>query len=202
MIVGSDIAITRRRVALPSVHGTDEKNKSADASGPILQDHIEQWLYRRLGTKPETTRIRFEDRFAKLLQTSTQGRVVEVSEIGRSLKINLRVTIYEGDRIIEDQTLRVDVDVQRLVRVAVEQIKRRTILSNDHSIIEKRWISPAMAIRRSREIDRARMQVTDQARLDRDELDAHSSKCSSNAGSLFLQEAWSAGSSSPELFVL
>jgi len=147
VLVGSDVSITRRRDAS---HLAEMPKVSINAvvveSGPVLREHLETWIYGRLGTKPETTRIKFEERDTELLTQATTDRVIEIREIGRSKEIRLRVTMYEHDQIIEDTTLRIDVQVQRRVRITTAQHDRRTLLSEEYSTIETRWMYPTHAI--------------------------------------------------------
>ncbi len=147
VFVGTDISITRRResaVSVPNLPSTSFKANTYE--GPILQDHIEQWIYTRLRTQADATRLKFEKRDTKLLNTPTGERVVEITETGRSGKVHLRVAIYAGDRIIADTTLRVGVELQRSVRVATRQIRRREVIDTNMCIVEMRWLSPVLAI--------------------------------------------------------
>tara|TARA_R110002072_G_scaffold42064_12_gene118209 strand:+ start:164288 stop:165355 length:1068 start_codon:yes stop_codon:yes gene_type:complete len=147
VLAGSDVSITRRRDASQASTAPKLiKNTSVIDSGPVLREHLEAWIYGRLGTKPETTRIKFDERDTELLAKATSDRVIEIREIGRAKEIRLRVTMYEQDRIIEDSTMQIDVQVQRRVRVTTAQQDRRSLLSQEHSTVETRWMYPTLAI--------------------------------------------------------
>ena len=149
VVVGSDVSITRRRAVSgpettrPISTNTTENNTY---EGPILQDHIERWIFTRLRTQADSTRIRFKDRNRELLHTRTADRVVEITQIGQSAEMHLRIVIYEADRIITDTTIRADVKVQRPVRVATKHIRRRTVIDQALSTIETRWLSPTLNV--------------------------------------------------------
>ncbi len=147
IVTGTDIQVTRLGVPTKT-HApaqADPTPLQAD-TGPVLRDHIERWLYARLNTTPDTTRIQYADRDRSLLATPTAGRIVQISELGRSDRMSLHIVIYEGERIIVDDTLRFDVQTQRPVRVARAQIRRRAAISEETTVVETRWLAPTEPI--------------------------------------------------------
>lgn len=146
MLVGNSISITRRKApAEVQPHKTNTVVQASNSQS-ILEHHIERWIYSRLKTTSESTRIQFTNRDRRLLNTPTTGKIVEITEIGRSSKMSLRIVIYKDERIVTDTTIRCDVQIQRSVRVAAEQIRRQSVINNEQSTVETRWISPVTAI--------------------------------------------------------
>ncbi len=142
VLTGSSISITRKHSAdQPRKPKTKRKLEQQDPEGPILKDQLTRWIHTRIGSSPEQTRIQFDDRDEQLLKTSTAGRIVEISETGRSDKLGIRFMIFENDTIVTSNSIRVDVQVQRLVRVAKAQIPRKFQLSEKDTQVESRWIS-------------------------------------------------------------
>lgn len=147
VVTGTDIQITRLAVAPGQPTGEGPKPAGrATSAAPVLRDHIERWIYARLKTTPQTTRLQYTDRDADLLSAPTAGRIVQISEVGRSDRMSLHVVVYEGERVVEDTTVRVGVQIQRRVRVAHTQIKRRTGISADATTLETRWLAPTEPI--------------------------------------------------------
>lgn len=146
IIVGSDLSITRRRASTNTPNQPLTTFKKETYEGPILKDHIERWILTRLRTQADTTRIRFEQRDEKTIALPTADRVVEITQTGRSTKMHLRIIVYENDRIVTQSSMRVDVQIQRSVRVASGQIRRRDRINIDSSTIETRWLSPILPI--------------------------------------------------------
>jgi len=146
-IEGHDVSITRRSMANTSLSNAEiAPIKMPVSAGPVLRDHLESWIYAHLHTDQSTTRIRSKERDAQILKTPTSGRVVEISEFGQSEQMSVRVVIYEGEKIILDTTLRLDVQVLRRVRVCTAQIRRGSVIDDSNSSVETRWLSPMSPI--------------------------------------------------------
>ena len=143
VVRGGEVSLMIRKspIANPkNSHATISETTTYD--GPTLQSHIEQWIYSRLRTQADTTRIRFDKRYRSILATPTLNRVVEIIEVGQSTKVHIRYAVYEQDRIIADGTLSADVQIQRTVLVAKRQIRRREIIDRNLTSVETRWLAP------------------------------------------------------------
>ncbi len=138
---GGDVQITRMidRQAVP-VDPQPAENKTLRNDGPKLQSFIERWVYARLQSNPEGTRLNFNERDRAMLDTPTQGRVVEIRELGRSDMMALGIVVYEQERIVLERTIRFQALVERPVRVTVAQIKRGTPISIESTRTERRWL--------------------------------------------------------------
>lgn len=143
IVRGGDVSITLRAKKTQPDQSTPHtaSRKANTHEGPVLKDHIKGWIYSRLRTQADTTRIRFDNRFNTLLNTPTSDRIVELTEIGRSAKMHVRFAIYEQDTIIAQGTLYADVEIKRSVLVAKRQIRRRELIDQSMTTIETRWLA-------------------------------------------------------------
>ncbi|MFG0246258.1 MAG: flagellar basal body P-ring formation chaperone FlgA [Phycisphaerales bacterium JB052] len=138
---GGDVRLTR----LPDRNAPRVTSKAATPqaqtpSGPTLRDHIERWVYARLRTTPDTTRIKYNERDASKLATPTSGRVVEIREIGRSDMMTLGFVVYENEQIVLENTIRFEALVQREVLVTTGFIRRGEAVSRELTQLELRWL--------------------------------------------------------------
>lgn len=140
MMHGSDIQITRvADRSKPQPHKVDEQ--PAPTSNTPLREYIERWVHARLKVTPQETRITFNERDHSLLSTPTDGRVVEIRELGRSDLMSLGIVVYEQERIILERTLRFEALIERPVLVTTTQIKRDTPITSDTTRLETRWMA-------------------------------------------------------------
>lgn len=140
-ISGGEVRFTRLGERnTPRLAPQPAPTKDPTHSGPTLRQHIEHWVYARLKSTPQTTRITFNDRDAELLAITTTDRIVEIREIGRSDRMTLRVVVYEGERIIAEKSLRFEALVEREVLVSTGFIRRDERVSADSTRVEKRWL--------------------------------------------------------------
>ncbi|MAO22884.1 MAG: flagella basal body P-ring formation protein FlgA [Phycisphaerae bacterium] len=138
---GGDVRLTRLpdRNA-PRVETKAPTPQAQAVTGPTLRDHIERWVYARLRSTPETTRIKYNERDTSKLATPTSGRVVEIREIGRSDLMTLGFVVYENEQIVLENTLRFEALVQREVLVTTGFIRRGEAVSRDMTQVEQRWL--------------------------------------------------------------
>ncbi len=141
MLSGPDIRITRLMPIparpTPAVEHNTEPQQSTQST---LQQQVERWLLARLKTKPEKTRMRFDDRDKTILSTATTNHIVEIREIGRSERMVIGIVVYEHERVVIEQSIKVEVLIEQPVRIADEQIKRRSTISDENTHIEQRWL--------------------------------------------------------------
>lgn len=140
VLTGPDIRITRLidRAAI----GADQAGGSAPANptqGTVRQQ-VERWLIARLNTTPELSRIRFDERDDEILNTPSASRVVELREIGRSQRVIVGVVVIEHERVVIDRSVQVEVLIEQPARVATQQIKRRDLINDENSRVERRWL--------------------------------------------------------------
>ena len=142
VVQGGDVQITRLRDRnATNAQPTEVDEQTKPDEGPTLRDHIERWVYARLRTTPETTRIKYNERDASMLATPTIDRVVEIREIGRSDQMTLGFVIYEHERIVLERTIRFEALVEREVLVSTGFIRRGELVSTETTRHEKRWLA-------------------------------------------------------------
>lgn len=115
---------------------------SAPTGVPTVQDHVRAWLMARFDAGEGMIRIAFDDRSSDVLSTVTVGRVVEVSEIGYSGRMAVRVTVYERETLVLSETLSARVELLRSSAVALVPLRRGGKVAADQ--IERRevWMDP------------------------------------------------------------
>lgn len=128
-------AIERPEPVAPTVVQTP-----AIADGPTVRSLATSRIALLLAAPEEDVRIEFADQDAKLLDTPTSGRIVELQPIGRSDRMAMSVRVYEGERIVADGSFRARVQVRRDVLVTRDSLSRGDALSRDNTIVESRWI--------------------------------------------------------------
>jgi len=143
IMLGGDTELTRLSDRQLQHKQTQTIATQADAvASPTLRDYIERWVYKRLQTTPQGTRITFNERDRSMLDTPTAGRVVEIRELGRSDLMALNIVIYERERIVLERAIRFQALVERPVLVSTAQIKRDTPISTESTRVETRWLAP------------------------------------------------------------
>lgn len=142
MMHGGDIQVTRLSDRKPQIADSQAIATQSDTSSSVpLRSYIERWVYNRLKTTPQSTRISFNKRDRTMLDTPTAGRVVEIRELGRSDLMALNIVIYEGERILLERAIRFEALVERPVLVSTTQIKRDTPITPESTRVEKRWLA-------------------------------------------------------------
>ena len=147
VVQGGSIELIRRtHHRVDESASSDQTPKQHEPMGPTLQDQIEQWIIARLKGTAEGTRFRFQQRDLELLSTPTSGRIVEIRELGRSKEMAIGIVLYEHERVLLDSTVRVEVLIERHVRVSTAQIRRKTPIESTTSRVETRWVAPTEPI--------------------------------------------------------
>jgi flagella basal body P-ring formation protein FlgA len=90
---------------------------------------------------PTDLRLGFDESDLPTLDTPTRGRVVEVQTAGASSRLPVRVAVYEHDRLVVRESLRVEAEVRRGVVIVREGVARGHELRAQDVSIERRWVS-------------------------------------------------------------
>lgn len=119
---------------------------SADApkwrgSGQTVRTAVGGYLCRLLTVHPDDLQIRFHDNASKLLDLPSTGRQIEVRPVGSGETIPLRIAVYQGDRLIAEQTIRADVRVRRDAVVMTQSIRRGDMIPDSAVTTEERWLA-------------------------------------------------------------
>jgi len=124
-----------------------------DAPQPILPGSIRELanrvLLKILKVEPDALRVRWSPSDDELLDQPVDGRVIHAEPIGRSSRIPLSVTIYDGDRIVRTETVRADITVRRPVFVVAKPIRRGAVIKPEHFTPRTVWVKPDVAPARS-----------------------------------------------------
>jgi flagella basal body P-ring formation protein FlgA len=112
--------------------------------GPILRDHIRARIRAELEVADEDLRLVFSGRDARLIRTPTQGLIVEIQPLGLSSEMPIAANLYDGEKIVLSETLRVRVEVRKKVLVATKLIARRSEIAGKDYEVESRWVAPTL----------------------------------------------------------
>lgn len=107
-----------------------------------VKGHVAAAIARSLDARPDDVRLTFDPRDARLLATTAVGRTVDASPTGRSDDMPVRITVYERDRIVLSETVRVSVSVRRSVCVLDATKRRGEAITEADFTIERRWLRP------------------------------------------------------------
>jgi flagella basal body P-ring formation protein FlgA len=91
--------------------------------------------------EPADLQLTFSPEDRDFLSQSTAGRTVEVRATAMSDKLPLAVTVYEGERIVASRTIRVGVQVRRLVVIATCEKRRGETIAREDLAAETQWVA-------------------------------------------------------------
>ena len=116
---------------------------STEPSEPTVRDLIAPQIRAMIDAAPEDVRILFdEDQKNALLAEPITDRHVDLRPIALAESTPVRVTIYEGDRLVESGVVRVGVRVRRPLVFAVTDIRRGESVRAEHVTLEDQWAAP------------------------------------------------------------
>jgi flagella basal body P-ring formation protein FlgA len=107
-----------------------------------IKGHVAMAIAQALGVEPEDLRLTFDPRDARVLATSALGRTVDAAASGISKDVPVRVTVYEGDRIVLSESVRVGASVRRDVCVLTTTRRRSETIGSEDFAMERRWLDP------------------------------------------------------------
>ncbi|MCC5823183.1 MAG: flagellar basal body P-ring formation chaperone FlgA [Phycisphaerales bacterium] len=138
IVHGTRVNLTRNadRPAPTHAHRT-EREPEPDVT--TVRDHLEHWLRTRFGSAAKEVRIGFEERDRGTLNTPTEGRKVEVRQIGTSTRAAVRVTVYEGDQIVLSEAVRVQIELLSHAPVLVRPLRRGERIEADAFEVQPVW---------------------------------------------------------------
>ena len=115
--------------------------QAKDDGRPTLRRHIRLNLLRLLRVAPEDLRITFDESDDAFLDTLLEGQAVGIRQIGKSERMAMRITLYEGDVLSSTRTLRALVLVRRDVAIARTAQRRGKVIGIDDIATEERWMA-------------------------------------------------------------
>lgn len=139
VVEGARSSLTRRGHAAAPV--ATPPNEPAPGT-VVVRDHIESWLRSRFSVEPRDMRVAIDERDRAVAMTPTEGRVVEIQPVGMSTRMVLRVRVYEADRIVAEDTVRLTVEVRTLGAVASEPMRRGAKVGEGAFQVREIWTDP------------------------------------------------------------
>lgn len=132
----------------PDVLPTVNPAPLATASPQIatVRDAIVEKVAGVLGVPTMAASLEFDAKDAEILAMATQGRTVAVSPTGVGERIGVMVKVYERDRVVASQSLRVGVKVRRQCAILNTSLDRGDVLSEASFRIEEREVAPGTPV--------------------------------------------------------
>ncbi len=115
-------------------------------AGPTIRDAVMDKVAGVLGVATSALTLSFEAQDAEFLAMSTRGRTVAVSPTGTGERIGVMVKLYERDRVVASQSMRVGVAIRQKCAIAVASLDRAAPVATNSFKIEERNIAPGMII--------------------------------------------------------
>lgn len=131
-------------VAAVEVEPVQEPQSIDVAMPPTVRTRVALLLARLFGVENSNLRVLFDAQDEEFLQTPEWGRRVELqpNSVGSSSRQSITVRVYEGDRLVESRTIRVDVTIRREVVVVRSSQGRRVQIEAGDVALENLWMSP------------------------------------------------------------
>ncbi|MBZ0172365.1 MAG: hypothetical protein K8E66_08305, partial [Phycisphaerales bacterium] len=102
-------------------------------------------LLKILRVEADDLRVRWPDRHDEFLDEPVNGRLIHVQPIGKSARVPLSITVYDGDRIEREETVRAELRVRRSVYVISRAAARGTRLTAQDTTARVLWLDPGVA---------------------------------------------------------
>lgn len=118
---------------------TEPAHEPAPQAGTVRAS-LEAYLRRLLDVPPERLQIEFDPADAELLSTPTVGRQVEVRPTGSGERVPIRVTVYQGERVVVERTIRAGVRILRDAVVLREPVSRGDRVPEGAVTVEPMWM--------------------------------------------------------------
>lgn len=116
------------------------------SNGPTVRDAVIEKVAGVLGIPVSSVAATFEPQDAEFLAMGTAGRTVAASPTGTGERIGVMVRVYERDRVVASQSLRVGVAIRRTCAVVSTPLDRGAAISSTSFTLEEREISPSQII--------------------------------------------------------
>lgn len=119
--------------------------ETVDLTGPAtVRTRIVALLTRLYDVAPGDLRVLFSEDDDAFLNTPEFGRRIEVqpAATASSSRFAVVVWVYDGDRLLESRTLRIDLQVRRRVFVLASELQRGDSIRETHLRAETMWLEP------------------------------------------------------------
>ncbi len=142
---GSSCGVLALRRSSSRVEASDPEPERASevvsAEGTI-REMVERVLGEAFGVPAHRLRITFDRRSIAFLAQQRKGRSVHARVTGMGDRPSVRVRIFEGDRTLDEQTVRCEVRIRRRVLVAGRDIQRGETLDLADVRVLDQWLRP------------------------------------------------------------
>lgn len=115
--------------------------KPARAEGTVREE-VERVLSEAFGVPARDLRIVYDRRAIAFVDQARSGRSVLARVTGLGDRPSVRVRIFEGERTIDEQTVRCEVRIRRRVLVAGRDIQRGETLDPSRVRVLDQWLRP------------------------------------------------------------
>lgn len=102
-------------------------------------------LLKILRVEADDLRVRWPARHDDLLDEPVDGRLIHVQPIGKSARVPLSITVFDGDRVVREETVRAELRVRRSVHVISRAAPRGTRLTIKDVSARVLWLAPGVA---------------------------------------------------------
>lgn len=149
MVALSGSACSVRVLRQPAPSRPEEATESPPAPDatplvglPTVRGAVARELCRILDAAPAALRLRFDAEDASFLDRSIQASVLEISPAGSSARMPVTVTVHDPSGRMERRTIRVAVELRRLIAVASRAVERGNAIEPGDICAEERWLPP------------------------------------------------------------
>ncbi len=111
----------------------------------LLHDLAASAIATKLAVAPTDLRLTFDDRDRDFLHAPTRGRTYNVKPAGVSDRMSIAITVYQGDRIADSRTIRVDVLIRRQSLIANREIRRGETIAATDAAPKVQWLPPTIS---------------------------------------------------------
>lgn len=128
--------------APPTIESTEagETPASRALTGPTVLNLVTVRLCDEFGVDKSDLRLTFDDRYATTLRTPIGACTADIHPTGRSADMPMSVTLYDADRIVLSETVRLRVELRRPVAVVDRLITRRATIEPSQYHFESQWV--------------------------------------------------------------
>ena len=128
----------------PTASATQAPSDSSASTGPVVRDIVRGALRRVLGVDDADLRVTWDRRDDDFLRRPLWGVRVETqpSTSNSSARQAIAVRLYEGQTLLEERSVRADVQVHTPVLTLTRQIERRESIRESDLAAQKLWMAP------------------------------------------------------------
>lgn len=134
----------------PATDGADDEPERApeivSLDGPqTVRTRVAALLATLFDAEPRDLRLLFDERDDDFLATPEWGRRIDLqpNSTGSSSRQSVTVRIFEGERLVEARTIRIDALVRREVLLLAADVRRDDTIRREHLVPETVWFDPA-----------------------------------------------------------